>query len=289
VLISVVYITNRPPDCVESGPTTNQYQLLSDALRRQTLPAERWEVVVVAAQGDVPRPELAWCETRVRYVRPRATPWGSAFNPASPRNDGLAAARGEVIFGLDDRVTFGPRLLEGVAQYAAQGMFLAPVWKTPRQLRTGGQVVPVELCGGDLAYPREVAISVGGHPEEFAGTLAFEDWSFSKRMSKAGCEFVCDPNPELHITAYKGSHTQRPGMVRCCYAVRELSDAHAHSNQPWTPEEIEHAFAGPTCGFDRGGCCTITRRACAQQNRPSAETVAIMRTYESAPWRTFAP
>lgn len=284
-MLSVVYVTNRPVECVV-GPERNAYRLLADSLQRQTLPPGLWELVVVDKSNELPRPELAWCGERVRYVRHRRTPWGDAFAPSIPRNDGLRAAQGEVVFGLDDGVSFGLELLAAVYRYANAGQYLAPVWKGPSDLRTGGSVTRPQQCGGILAYPRALAVELGGHPEAFAATIALEDWSFSSRLVRHGCQFVCDPSPALHVITHRTGATQRPGVARCCYAVQELTDRHPTANQPWGPGELDFAF-GPVCGFLQNGACSITTRPCTERDRPSAAALDIMRTYESQPYSLF--
>jgi hypothetical protein len=293
-MLSINYVSCRPVDCVV-GPVTNQYRLLSESLRAQTLPAGLWELLVVDRDNPLPRPELAWCSERVRYVRHRRTPWGEAFAPSIPRNDGLAAARGDVVLGLDDAVSFGPRLLQAVYEYARGGQYLAPVHKRPNDKRAGGPPQTRELCGGLVAYPRELAITTGGHPENFAACYALEDHSFSRRMSAAGCHFVRDPDPELHIITHRTGPTRRPGLARCHYAVDELTQRHPRANTPWTPADLE-CLCGARCGFfvapDR--CQLLPAepgkpRKCVYLERPTPEAVAIMRDYEAQPYGLFAP
>jgi hypothetical protein len=289
-VLSVVYCTNRSPNCI-NGPIVNQYRLLSYSLLGQTLPPGLWELIIVSKDG-ARQPELDWCGSRVRYARQRPTPWGDAFNPAAARNTGLALAQGDTVFGLDDGTSFGPKLLEVVVRYATQGQYLAPVWKLPNEVRAPDVPQVTDLCGGLVAYPRAAAIAHGGHEELFAGTLAIEDWAFSRRLAKAGVRFLCDPALELHVVTHPTVAMQRPcpDPVRCCYAVDGLTREHARANQPWTPAEIEFAFAGPTCGFCKLGPCTVTGRPCERPkpaDRPPDAAVKIMHDYEGQEFGPF--
>ena len=305
-MISVVYVTNRPVNCIGTydpalkqfvpAAQPNQYVHLSESLACQTLPPGLWELVVVDKANELPRPELAWCGDRVRYVRHRQTPWGDVFAPAIPRNDGLREAQGDIVFGLDDAVSFGPELLAAVLRYATAGRWLAPLWSTHDVPRASGPVVAQERCGGILAYPRALAIAQGGHEERFAGTEGLEDWNFSLRMTRAGCRFICDPSPGLRVTTHPTGKRHRLGLSRCCYAVDALVTGQPRANQPWTPEELA-CFSGPVCSFAVGAHCKLlggpsgknraALRPCHRPERPSAETLAIMTNYESHPFSSF--
>lgn len=80
-----------------------------EALTVQTLPAERFEVVVVDDAGDHPAaPVVAEFADRLRLRLHRTS---SNVGPGEARNQGVALATGDVVLLLDDDDVAGPRCL----------------------------------------------------------------------------------------------------------------------------------------------------------------------------------
>lgn len=285
--VSLVYITDRGAFCMQGEPWCHlsQFAVLSDALRAQK--CQSFELVVVDRENQLPRHELDWLGDRVRYLRPRYSPWQAlgAFSAATARNTGLLEARGDIVMGIDDCCSFGPRLVELVLDYASRGQFLAPTYSKPGSLHAGAPARQ-EMCGGIVAYQRKIALELGGWEERFNGSMAFEDWEFSTRLIRnGGVEFIADP--EAHVTLYP--HSPRQGRIqRCCHAVWKLLSGQPRANRPWSPVELE-VFRSPVCPYlEADGChaqppSQNRYRGCDTPCRPSAEAVRIMETYESVP------
>jgi hypothetical protein len=301
-VLSVVYITCRPPLCVGNfvsaahnlvwvpEPEPNHYRLLAASLAAQTF--TDYELIVVDESNDLPRPELAVLGDHVRYLRPRVTPWRAlgAFAASVARNTGVLAACGDVIVGLDDCVSFGPDLLEQVAIRAERGSYLV-LHLRPSEEGPNPEPpfdVPRARAGGLLAYPREVALAIRVHEEKFTGVEALEDWEFSERLVRSGVRLVSSAG---RVTLHGHARTDRAPQ-RCCHAVRELVAGQACANQPWTPEQID--VFRYRCPFQTGverrankefPLCAITANGrCDHPERPSGAALAIMQTYESSPW-----
>lgn len=302
--LSVVYVTCRPPLSIGNWisaahnlvwvpePEQNHYSLLAASLSVQTF--TDYELIVVDESNELPRPELAGLGDRVRYVRPRVTPWRAlgAFAASVARNTGLLAATGDVIAGLDDCVSFRPDLLAQVATRAERGVYpVLAIHPSDRPPNPPPFDVPQSRAGGLLAYPRDVALQVGGWETRFTGCKALEDHEFSERLVRNGVRLVFNPEVEvvLHGHARAGHQIQR-----CCHAVRALVAGQARANAPWNAEQLQ-AF-GDRCPFQSGlerraslefPLCAITSNGrCDHPERPSSSARTIMHTYESAP---FAP
>ena len=281
--LSLVYITNRPAGQPESeqkkSPT--QYDLLAESLKNQSLPRDRWELVVVDEYNQVPRPELSFLDRRVKYVRPAPTPWRKLryFSPASARNAGLLVAEGDVVFGLDDFTVFDGGLLETILGFAEQDLYLEPVAIGLAERRAlDGVVRPQELCGGVVAYPRAAAITVGGHDERFDSCEAFEDWEFSRRMAKvAGVKFVRDNCSKVVLFPHERK-TRR--LAKCAVLVDYLLRDSQVGNTPWTAEQVKLLTKScPFIGADKQ--CQIAGVACRGQTKLSTEAAEIVSGYES--------
>lgn len=284
-MISIIHITSRAANCLTYHPESTQYDVLAQSLRCQT--HADWECIVVDQTNPLPRPELAVFGDRIQYTRPRETPWRKlgAFCAASARNAGLALARGDVVFGADDCMVYPPTLLAHTAAYAARGEYLVPRYDcemdAAKTVPTGRPVAVTE-AGGVLAYPRDIAVALGGHEERFDGCEAFDDFEFSARLSRHGARFVADPR--IAVTLLKHTPRNGRGVLRCCHAVRHAVRDSRMANEPWTSGQLA-AFTSPTCPHMNRGACLLSREACRYPDwRPSPATVEIMTTYEAAPW-----
>jgi len=278
-VLTVSYITNRSTHPLTNNPR-GQYDLLAESLRAQTL--QSFELVCVDEHNPIPRPELTWLGDRVRYLRPHLNPWPpNTFSPSIARNTALLAARGDVVFGLDDCVTFGPGLLALVMSYAARGLYLAPTYGPPGYLPVDAPKLQTQ-CGGIVAYPRALAIQCGGWEERYSGSCAYEDWEFSERLGRSGCKFIFDPAG--HVTLHQHVSRAKGGATRCCYLLHHLLNGQPVANAPWTPEQLAH-FEAPKCPLDDGRC--LAGGGKCKTPLPTPDVLAIMRGHESQPFSPF--
>lgn len=303
-MISVVYVTNR-----SSHPFTDpalrersQYEVLAECLAAQTF--RDFELVLVTPDVEAADGILApRFPHPYRVVPPRPTPWRKlgAFAPASARNTGLLAARGEVVLALDDCVTFGPKLLSWV-----DGMLRHGRCYVPRYMRPTGEVAALmdgQKRGGILTYPRELALKLGGWEERFDGVFALEDWEFSERLARNGVVWY-DGDEAVILRGHK-PHEARPyseagpsGYYRCCWAVYRLTGGQAEANRPWTPDDLQ-VFTQARCRYitDDAGCKVQPHPLfdnrpsklppCMCPDRPGPAALAIMREYESSAFSPF--
>lgn len=302
-MISIVYITNRGLYPCHDMPwrEMSQYAILSQSLEAQTF--TDFEVVVVDAFNTLPRKELAWLGERVKYVRPRDTPWRRmrAFAPSSARNSGLAEAEGDLIFGLDDCTSFPANLLQLAATSWLKGRCVVP-----RCVRDDGSLVylpQAQRRGGVLFYPRAQAIAIGGHEERFDGTPCLEDWAFSEKLAAKGVKWNDDPAAQVILHRHT-PHEGKPASVagssgyhRCPWAVYRVVVDQPVGNRPWTAEQL-NVFAAKVCPYlTEHGCraqhdlyqggANPAHFACSWPERPSVEALSIMRTHESSSWLDF--
>jgi hypothetical protein len=283
-VLTVIYITNRGlfPLVEAREKEISQYALLADSLREQHLRQEYWNLVVVDKLNPLPRHELDFLGDRVRYTRPRETPWQKmgVFAAASARNSGMLVADGDVILGLDDCVSFDNVFLEMIVDYARRGQYLAPLCCPPGDLRTRQPPRRQKDIGGVLSYPRETAIRLGMYDERFDGTEAFEDLEFSHRLAAVGgVEFYADDS----VRAVLHPHNERKRrLARCAKLVNHLLHDSQCGNEPWTIEQLE-TLCTP-CRFSLNKRCQVDKLGCRGMNIPSSETVEIMRSYETLPW-----
>lgn len=289
MVISICYLTVRGlyPFLGERMKHLGQYDVLAEALRASTF--TDFEIVVVDKFNTTPRPELNWLGDRVTYAPFGETPWDALWAKNIPvgRNSALRAAHGEVILGLDDCVSFTPRLLQLVADHSSRGEYLAPALLNESNNASTGEVTWSRLgewqdaAGGILAYPRRLALEVGGHEERFVGCQALEDWEFCQRMVRAGMVLVHDDREtvKLHRHGFKNAQ-----QYRCSWEVYGLLRNQRTGNRKWSRAEYEH-FAAPRCGFlaPDGTHCTVTipPHGCGCRKRPTDAALRIMRDYET--------
>ena len=281
-MLTVVYITNRSvgqPDS-ERHRSPTQYDLLAESLKNQSLARDDWELVVVDEHNHVPRPELKFLDPRVKYVRPAPTPWRKLgyFSPASARNGGLLAAEGDTIFGLDDFTVFDGKLLETVSVFAKQGLYLEPVAVGPAEHRVfDGVVRPQQLCGGIVTYPRAAAIAAGGHEERFDGVEAFDDWEFSRRLTRAGIKFIRDGHSKVALFP----HERKPRkLAKCAVLIDYLLRDSQIGNVPWTTEQRQILFK--SCPFAVDKRCHVSGESCRGLTKLSPEAVKIVEGHETS-------
>lgn len=322
--ITVLMITSRGLHAWHDAPL-GTYDLLAAALRAQTR-RDGWELVVVDKHNPLPRPELRWLGDRVRFLRPRPTPWTERgwFAAAAARNSGLAHARGRTVLALDDGWEPSPRLLEAVADRAARGEHVVPQLRglgdgRPQRFRAPG--LADDLPAGILAFPLDVAVRVNGFCERYDGCSGYEDVDFSRRMTLAGVRWWRE-DPDAYVVGHK--HEPRLAQPRCGLLHWLLAEERRAAGgprallgcEPWSAAELA---ALATCGrqLDRpvchrtvrehpgvgryGGQCDYdeeldfgtdeSARARAVRvafRRPSDFVQHVQRTYESRPWFDLA-
>jgi hypothetical protein len=217
-----------------------------------------------------------------------------AFAPASARNTGLDEAERELIFSLDDCVSFRPDLLQRAATAWTKGKCLAPTC-----VREDGTLVALPTGnrrGGVLCYPRELSLKLGGWEERFDGSPALEDWEHSERLSRHGVVWDDDPEAKVTLHAHK-PHSGSPatsvgpaGYHKCPDLVFRLCLGQHRANRPWTSAQLAN-FEAESCPQFVNGQCRAQRDTfigspartnfgCGWPARPSVEALNIMRTHE---------
>jgi len=256
-LVTVLFATNRGLYPMADS-ALGIYDILAESLRAQTLPTNEYEVICIDKDNTIPRRELtSFLGDRVRFFRPRETPWTrlGLFAAASARNTGLIHARGETVVAIDDCYEMSPRFLELVASHAAAGRYVVPVLHNGPDAaqRFGGPWrVPGtnDHPGGILAYPLATAIAINGYDERYDGSSCFEDIDFSARLERAGVRWVRD---EAVVATCHALHAPRLAQPKCALLVWLLNEARRASgdagsleaNLPWSDAELA-AFG--TCG-----------------------------------------
>ena len=198
----------QPPDVSVVVPTHNRalrLLWLLNALEEQTLPRERWELVVVHDSTDrtaeVLRSHGLAAAGVLRDVRLEPGT-GSA---SRQRNVGWREARAEVIAFADDDTRPEPDWLERLLAASrahpraiVQGRtkpdpFEADVLRLAPRARSVEEDAPpgphAQAC--NILYPRAALEQVGGFDESIVS--AGEDWDLKLRAQKAGYGYVGEP------------------------------------------------------------------------------------------------
>lgn len=268
-LLSLLFITNRPLYPM-TDTELSTYDLLAQSLLDQTYVRDggALEVICIDRHNPIPRRELThFLGNRVRFFRPRDTPWTrlGLFAAASARNTGLVYVGREhdphdvTVVALDDCYEMSPRFLERIAAHAAEGRYVVPVLRNgpDAEQRFGGPFRigrnhPHDTThhpGGIISYPLDKAIAINGYDEKYDGCSCYEDIDLTARLELAGVQWARD---EL-VVATAHAHGPRLGQPRCALLVWMLAEARRQTNAsdalrgnvPWTADELA-AFA--TCG-----------------------------------------
>jgi len=264
--ISLLFCTNRPLYPM-TDTELSTYNLLALSLLDQTYKGPL-EVICIDRHNSIPRRELThFLGDRVRFFRPRETPWTrlGLFAAASARNTGLMYAGSThepsdvTVVALDDCYEMSPRFLERIAAHAAEGRYVVPVLRNgpDAEQRFGGPfrigrnrlVDTTYHPGGIVSYPLHTAIAINGYDEKYDGCSCYEDIDLTARLELAGVQWVHDEA----VVATAHPHGPRVGQPRCALLVWMLAEARRaacgpdalQANAPWTPEELA-AFT--TCG-----------------------------------------
>lgn len=171
---------------------------LFDGLAAQTLPADRFETILVDDASTDATLDLASAWAAGEPAR-RHVVVGPGRGPASARNAGIARARGAWIASTDCDVVPDPRWLEAALERAAETGAQAvegaiaplssdsPPGYALRQVNDGGG----RFMTGNMLYRRDLVERLGGFDEELEYFLEDSDLAF--RMLDAGVEIPFAP------------------------------------------------------------------------------------------------
>jgi glycosyltransferase involved in cell wall biosynthesis len=205
-------------------PTYNRTDVLPRVLaafETQTLPADRFEVLVVDDGSNDGTPERvaayqATCPYRLTLLQQ------TNQGPAAARNAGLAQARGDIVVFIDDDCIAETRLLEEhVASHDVAGLAVIGVidWhpdlpQTPfmRFVREHTFsyffiTLPYDapfacFYTGNASVHRATALAVGGFDQDFPRAM-HEDIEFGYRLRRQGVRFVF--NDRARVLHYRAS------------------------------------------------------------------------------------
>jgi len=209
------YRPNEPASASVVVPTFRRDDTLKrllDRLLRQDYPRDRFEIVVVddACSASVPR-LLAELATAHPDVALRTLP-GRSRGPATARNIGWRAARGEVIAFIDDDAYPADEqwLREGLAPFADQraagagGAVRVPVSEPPTDFQRNVKGLEVgEFLTCNVFYRREVLERIGGFDERFTAPYR-EDSDLQFRVAATGGLLVKSPRAVVVHPAVPG-------------------------------------------------------------------------------------
>ena len=181
---------------------------LLDALEQQTLPREKFEVVVVddGSTDDTPRvleEAVASRPLDLRVVRREA-----AGGPATARNAGWKVARGGIVAFTDDDCRPTPGWLEALLDAGAGRPGRIVQGRTgpdpAESERLGPFARTVEVSGPspyfqtcNIAYPRDLLEELGGFDESFP-VPAGEDGDLGHRAVRQGAVRTFAPDAVVH-------------------------------------------------------------------------------------------
>ncbi len=171
------------------------------ALRSQTLPSERFEVIVVDdGSGDATRAVLEQEASR-GVLRLRTRHHDRPRGPAAARNSGWRMAAAPLVAFTDDDCVPAPTwLLAGVGAAAAHPAAIiqgrtepaSPLaGLTARSISIDSLTPSFETC--NVFYPRRLLDSLGGFDEAFGPELGGEDTELAWRAIDGGGRVVFEP------------------------------------------------------------------------------------------------
>jgi GT2 family glycosyltransferase len=197
---------------VPSHDRADRLRDLLDALARQTLPRERWEVVVAHTYGPEVADELLDGHELARAGLLRAVAADpSEARAARQRNLGWRAARGRLIAFTDDDCRPPPEWLERLAAaHDGDGAIVqGATWPDPREehllherphvraLRVDPPDRYAQTC--NIMYERSLLERIGGFDE---GMVVGEDVDLSLRAQDAGGRLVAAPDALTYHAVY---------------------------------------------------------------------------------------
>lgn len=189
-------------------------EMVLAGLAAQTLPGERFEVIVVldGSSDDSPAMLARWREAgRIRNLR-----WIEQPNSgqAAARNNGAEAARAPILVFIDDDVVPEPEMLEAhlrwydgdepltvlgdclVVRERRESLYHLMVWAWWEDMyRTralpGRRPGVRDFCAGNFSLRRADLLRVGGFDTAFRG-YGGEDYELGHRLLRNGVRFVAD-------------------------------------------------------------------------------------------------
>lgn len=221
-------------------PTHNQCAALRrtlEALRQQTCPLEKLEVIVVAdgCIDDTIKMLESWeAPFALRVIQL----WGNGA--ATARNEGAQAAQGRLLIFLDDDIESMPGLIEAhVSAHQRQPDavvigYLPPVYPEPLDFfhleartwweskfstmrESGHRFNYVDMLSGNFSLRAELFARLGGFDTNFPG-CGGEDYEFGVRLIKSGAQFV-------HAPEAMGYHHDKTGLDRSFVRARKEGQA----------------------------------------------------------------
>lgn len=191
-------------------PTYNRSAVLQrvlDGFRQQTVPAERFEVIVCDdGSTDSTAADVARYQASVPYRLELVS--GRNGGPAAARNVGLQRASGEIVVFIDDDCVPTPTLLEQhVASHEVEGLAVIGriAWHPELPISPFMQFIEADLFAysnisvpfdatfvayytGNASVDRRCALAIGGFDADFPRT--HEDIEFAYRLRQYGVRFV---------------------------------------------------------------------------------------------------
>lgn len=227
-----------------AGPEAGVARLL-DALARQTLPRERFEIII-ARDGAAISPGL---RARLEALGARLVPHDRRSGPGAARNRGAALARGEFLaFTEDDCEPAADWLARAAARLDADPALDVLVGRT---VKPGGRAVHGQDESAPLYLPTSLFVRralferVGGYCEAFfepAGNVYFrEDSDFGFTLEAAGARIAREDGA---LVTHPDEHARALDPLR--WAQRHMMDPLLARRHPRRfAERIEVHRLGP--------------------------------------------
>ena len=274
-VVSVVVPTHGRPDLLREAceavlaQTTPPAELL--VVDDLDDPATRAVVDGLAARGGT---------LDVRYLSRTDRPGASAS-----RNDGAAAARGDLLAFCDDDDTWEPGLLAAAlaARGEADAVFvrLRAGHHVAPELRTGLAARDVVarnpgVTGSNIVVSRTAFDRTGGFDEELAGS---NDKDFLVRFLSSGGTYAVVQEPLVGVRRHEGARLTRPTAERL-EALRRYYDRHAHL----TDDTGRRYLRGVMASTERHLATSRSRRALLSAQAVAAwgPSVAVQRVRSRA-------
>lgn len=250
--------------------TRNRHDFVTAAVGSVAGGAERPSEIVIVDQSDRPHPALsasppeARCE--IRYI------WSRRRGLSRGRNEGVRAARHDLLAFLDDDVLVGPgwlsafrralaanpvrsiltgRVLEGGQE--VRGGFAPSVKASDVPMVYRGRVGEDVLLPNCMLVPRAVFDEVGLFDERLGAGSRFpssEDNDFGFRALEAGCQIVYVPDAVAYHRAWRSPGAAVPlrfayGRGQGAYFAKHLSRRDPYMLRRLWRDVVRHARRAP--------------------------------------------